>query len=104
MAGKRAAAEFAAEMAQLNPRGFRNPGRNGTSLVIQKMLAAGLTSPGEIRADRSARQDRKRWIRAGYLDACRYQRKARVRVGDEVLTGDAAVHEIWRREVERRRP
>jgi len=45
--GKRTAAEFAmfaTEMAQLNPNGFRAPGKSGTSLPERAAIAAGMMS------------------------------------------------------------
>jgi len=48
------------DMAAANPNGFRNPGRHGTSLVEQAMLACGMTSPEEIAPPPSKRGGEKR--------------------------------------------
>lgn len=97
-------ADFAADMAALNPNGFRTPGKNGTSLVIERMIAAGRMTRSEADGDTSLRQDRKRERRAAYLDACRAQHRASVTTpGGATITGDAALKILWARKVEARR-
>jgi hypothetical protein len=57
-------AEFATQMAALNPSGFRQPGhRGGTSLPEQACIRAGMLKPEDVGVGPSARGERKRKIR-----------------------------------------
>lgn len=57
--------EHAVEAAQLNPQGFRRPGRRGTSLVIRLGVAAGMM---DDHPEPSARGAKKRAARARHVE------------------------------------
>lgn len=73
LARKRTPEEFATfvvDMAQLNPNGFRNPGKHGTSLVEQAFIKAG-SDPKDFLPGPSARGLAKRRARARHREQVR---------------------------------
>ncbi len=63
-------AEFVTTMAQLNPNGFRNPGKHGTSLPEKACISSGMMTPQRVGSERGnnkrrIRKETRRLIREG---------------------------------------
>jgi hypothetical protein len=80
-------ANHAVDMGQLNPSGFRKPGRHAgvtkrrnqggaPSLATAHFLAAGVMTEASLRPEKSARRERKERARAAMLEQCRADRRA----------------------------
>lgn len=63
-------AELHFRMAQINPAGFRTPGRNGTSSAEKAAIAAGMLSG---KRERSARGQRKAKAKALHIENVKEQ-------------------------------
>ena len=68
---------FAFEMNQLNPNGFRQPGRKSLTLMEHSFLRAGLARPDDFATPHGPRRERKLKRRKLYLEALRKEREER---------------------------
>lgn len=70
-------AMFVFDFNQLNPKGFRQPGKKGLTLVEKAFLEAGLADIEDFVPERSERSKRKIIRRRIYMDNLRKEREAR---------------------------
>ena len=69
-------ASFAFEMSQLNPNGFRNPGRRGTSLLEKVSLETGLLDEEDLKPEMTHRRRLRLKRRARYFAQIKADRAA----------------------------